>query len=63
MQYRLGTDSLSEPMTAGDLMDAARIAFAGGLFEAMPSNAEEAIDAFEDIGIGIEQVSVAGAKV
>lgn len=61
MQYRLGTDALSPPMTAGDLMDAARIAFAGGLFEAMPSDASEAIGAFEDIGIEIEEINE-GAK-
>jgi len=38
------------------VMFAAELAFAGGLLEEMPVDAEDAVDAFEAIGVEIERV-------
>lgn len=52
-KYRVAGDK-GAPMTASDIMYAAELAFAGGLLGEMPANADQAADAFENIGIEIE---------
>jgi hypothetical protein len=51
-RYRLeGTDEFTD---AAGLMYAAEIAYAGGLLEEMPADADEVCDAFEALGLAIE---------
>jgi hypothetical protein len=51
--YRIAGDE--SWMDADGLMYAAELAYAGGLFDELPANADEALDAFEAIGIEMEQ--------
>jgi hypothetical protein len=51
-RYRLeGTDEFTD---AEGVMYAAELAYAGGLLEEMPADADEACDAFEALGFEIE---------
>lgn len=52
MKYSFQGDELDSV----GLMFAAELAFAGGLLEEMPVDAEDAVDAFEAIGVEIERV-------
>lgn len=53
MRYRLAGDT--ETMTAAELIEVAALAYAGGLLEVMPTNADEAVDAFQAIDIDVEE--------